>query len=174
MAWISPFGERYRTLVAAAFRDRQLAESAALQLRREFQATVEVSVVGPTDPQVARKLEPDSRGIWRTVVRGHHVFGAGGVAVGLAVAWLLVGSSSAAAMSPGFTALFAGVVGAFLGMMVAGLLTLRPDHSLVIRKVRERLQQGQWEVVVHPTDRRLAKNAVAALQDVGGEPVRSF
>lgn len=169
MTTLSPFGERSLTLVAADFDDRASALAAASTLPDE-----EVAVIAPGDPQVARKLEPDQRGIWWTMIRSHLILGTGGLLLGLAAAWVLTTTWAAAASSPGFTALFAAVMGAFMGMMIAGALTLRPDHGLVIRHVRTALRRGRWAVVVHPVDGLQTRAALSALRAAGAEPMRSF
>ena len=71
-----------------------------------------------------------------TLVRSHAILGCVGLLVGLGVGMAaIVLPWPAAASSPVFTLLFAAIIGAFLGMIAAGLLTLRPDHGLVIRRV---------------------------------------
>lgn len=172
---MSLFGERSLTLVAAAFNDRQRAETAASILKEDPDLYGQVAIVQPGDKHVGRKLEPENRGIWRTLVRSHVILGIGGLCVGLAVAAFLVALPwPAAADSPWFTALFAGVMGAFIGGMLGGLVTLRPDHGIVIRQVRDRLAHGQCAVIVHPLSESRAKDAFDILQGAGGAPVRSL
>ena len=172
---LSVFGERSLTVVAAAFDDKRQAESAADNLRRQIDRIGTVAVVSPNDTEVARKMEPEQRGIWRTLVRSHLILGVGGILVGLIAAMALVLAPwPAAAASPGLTALFGGTLGGFLGMMAGGLVTLRPDHGAVIRSLREKLKIGQWGVVARPMDEASAERAVAALADAVGTPMRSL
>lgn len=58
--------------------------------------------------------------------------------------------------------------------MLGGLLTLRPDHAVVIRTLRRALKQHQWAVVVRPTSEAHAALAMNRLQQCGAEPLRSF
>jgi hypothetical protein len=175
MRTLSVFGERSLTVVAAAFDDRRHAESAADDLRRKIDNIGHVAVVSPDDTEVARKMEPEQRGIWRTLLRSHLILGIAGVLAGLLVAiGLVIAPWPAAADSPGLTALFAGTLGGFLGMMAGGLVTLRPDHGAVIRSMRGKLKHGQWGVVARPTSEASAERAVAALASAGGDPVRSL
>jgi hypothetical protein len=169
----SPLGERAPTLVAGLFGDALRAERAAAELRREpGQHTL---VIHPRDPQTARKLEPEQLGIWRTLVRSHALLMPLGGLLGVAAAAALsAGGWAAAQLSPLFAMLFLGVAGAFFGGMLAGLLTLRPDHGLVIRRVRAALAQGAHAVVVHPLDEAHARTARAALERAGAVPMRSL
>lgn len=169
MTTLSPFGERSLTLVAADFDDRDAALAAASSLQGD-----EVSVIAPGDPLAARKLEPDQRGIWRTLIRSHLILGAGGALIGVTVALALIAGWAAAASSPLYTLVFGVVMGAFLGMIAAGVLTLRPDHARVIRRVHAALRRGRWAVVVRPLDGLHARSAYAALQAAGAHPMRSF
>ena len=175
MNLLSVFGERSLTVVAASFRDRGQAESAAANLRLQIERIGTVAVVSPRDTELARSMEPDPRGIWRTLIRSHLILGAGGVFLGLLISLgLVLAPWPAAAASPGPTALFAATLGGFLGMMAGGLVTLRPDHGAVIRLMRTKLSAGHWGVVARPRDEDSSARAFAALADAGGTPMRSL
>jgi hypothetical protein len=172
---LSPFGERSLTVVAASFEDREGAERAATVLVRDTpELRGEVAVIPPGDPLLDRKLEPENRGIWRTLVRSHVLFAGVGLAVGVAVAWLAIAIWPAAALSPAYTLLFATVVGAFAGMISAGQLTVRPDHGYVIDKVHEFVRAGRWAVVARPLNEACSKAAYAKLLSLDGGAVRSL
>lgn len=170
---LSPFGERSLTLVIGLFDDPSQAERTAAELRHEpGQHTV---VIHPHDPQADRKLEPEQHGIWRTLVRSHALLIPLGALAGLLAAWALVaGDWAAAALSPGMAMLFLGVAGSFFGGMLAGLLTLRPDHGIVIRRVRRAVARGAHAVVVHPLNAMRASAALATLTRAGAVPIRSL
>jgi hypothetical protein len=174
MSGLNPIGEASRTLVAASFDDAAQAEAVASTLKSDPQVDGEVSVIAPGDPLAARKMEPEQRGIWRTLRRGHLVFGAAGVLLGLVVSFIAIRQWAAAADSPGFTVLFITVLGAFFGLMVGGLITLRPDHDAVIQQVRAALERGQWAVVVRPLSDACARNALSTLEKAGATPLRSL
>lgn len=170
---LTPFGEHSLTLVAAVFDNPSQAEQVAAALRHE--PGLHSTVIHPGDQSVARKLEPEQHGIWRTLLRSHAVFMPVGAALGVVVALLLVAAGWPAAVeSPFFAALFLALMGGFFGGMVAGLLTLRPDHAVVIRKVRAALARGGHAVVIHPMNEMRARAAMAALQRAGATPLRSF
>jgi hypothetical protein len=168
------FGERSLTLVAATFHDRIAAVDAASALRTDLPRTA-VDVVRPRDDDIARKMEPDSRGIWRTAIRSHVVLGMIGLALGASTAITLVRAGwPAAAASPLLATLFLSVLGLFAGLMVAGLLTLRPDRSRVTLAVRRRNRAGEWAVIAHPTSTEQSERAVLSLRKSGGTVVRSL
>lgn len=60
-----------------------------------------------------------------------------------------------------------------IAALIVGLLTLRPDRALVIRRVRHALRHGRTAVVAHPRDEAAAHEASAALEAAGAEVVRS-
>lgn len=168
----TPFGERSLTLVVGVFDDAARAEQVASQLRR--QPGQHTFVLHPHDPRVARLLEPEQRGIWRTLVRSHATLMPLGALMGGVVAiGLSLGGWSAAARSPYFTMLFLGVAGLFLGGILAGLLTSRPDHGVVIRRARAALARGAHAVVVHPLSRLHTRAAVSTLEQAGAVAMRS-
>ncbi|MFO1337074.1 MAG: hypothetical protein U1F53_02385 [Burkholderiaceae bacterium] len=171
---LNPFGERSLTLVAASFADHRAAERAAGVLKQSPALDGEVAVIDPGDPLARRKLEPEQRGIFATLLRSHLILGTAGLGVGLLVAWVAIAVWTAAAASPGFVLLFAGLMGGFIGMMVAGLITLRPDHGLVLLGVREALRRGRSAVVVRPLSQACAKQAFRLLRQAGAVPHRSW
>lgn len=170
MATLGLFGERSLSLVAANFRNANDAARAAGALRRMMPAA-EVDVVRPGDPDRARSMAPDRRGIWQTLLRTRFVLGMSGPLAGVLVALGLVWAG--AVSSPWPTGLFLAAIGGFVGVMVAGLLGLRPDHARVIHHVRRAVRQGQWAVVAHPVDQAQASEAMAELETAGGEVMRT-
>jgi len=68
---------------------------------------------------------------------------------------------------------FAGF-GIMFGLILGGLLALRPDHGRVIHLVRRALQIGKWAVVAHPRDASQTHQAVASLRSGSLRVVRSF
>jgi hypothetical protein len=174
MPQVGLFGEQSLTLVAATFSDQATAAEAATELRADL-PQVEVDLVRPRDADFARKMEPESTGIWRTAIRSHLLLGPAGLLVGALAAATLVGLGwPAAASSPMFTFLFLATLGLFAGLMLAGLLTLRPDRSRVTLSIRRRSRTGQWAVVAHPRSPAQSDWVVDRLQKAGGAVIRSI
>jgi hypothetical protein len=174
MTKVSLFGEHSLTLVAATFADRLSAADAAAELRADMPQT-EVDLVRPRDADFARKMEPESQGIWRTATRSHLVLGPAGLVLGAAVAATLVTLGwPAAASSPMLATLFFATLGLFAGLMLAGLLTLRPDRGRVTLSIRRRNRAGQWAVVAHPTSPAQLQRAIVRLRKAGCTVVRSL
>jgi hypothetical protein len=174
MTLLKLFGEQSLTLVAASFLNGNDADRAAGALRRTLPPE-SVDVLRPSEADAPRRFMPDSGGIWRTLWRTHLLLGVLGPLVGVAVAgglWAL--GWPALRSSPWLAMVFLAALGGFVGMMAAGLLTLRPDQSRVILHVRDRMRHGRWAVVAHPRDRRQAVMAQSQLEMAGGEVLRSF
>jgi hypothetical protein len=148
------FRERSVSKVAATFSDRAHAEMTAREVQRA--AALEGSqlqLVRPHDRDWGRKVEPEGVGIWRTAIRAHVTCGIAGLLAGVGLYALLralelplVESSPVIAL---VVALFFPTV---FGLMIGGLLTLRPDHDPVIDSVREASSDGRWSLVVHPVN----------------------
>lgn len=173
MPQVSLFGEQSLTLVAATFADQATAAEAATALRADM-PQVEVDLVRPRDADFARKMEPESGGIWRTAIRSHLALGPAGLLVGaLASATLVVLGWPAAVTSPMLTTLFLAMLGLFAGLMLAGLFTLRPDRSRVTLSIRRRNRAGQWAVVAHPRSPAQSDWVVDRLRKAGGKVIRS-
>jgi len=174
MSNLSLSGEQSLTLVAATFPDRTTAADAATELRADL-PQVEVDLVRPRDADFARKMEPESGGIWRTAVRSHLLLGPAGLLAGALAAGMLVALGwPAAVSSPMLTTLFLATLGLFGGLMLAGLFTLRPDRSRVSLSIRRRSRAGQWSVVAHPRSPAQSDRVVDRLRRAGGTVIRSL
>lgn len=162
--------------VAAVFADEATAREVAARVRAGLELSdAQVQVVTPADARPGRKLEPESHGIFRTMIRAHVILGIGGALAGAAifgVMWAMaipyiVNSAVMAA-----TVLVA--FGAVAGLMLGGLVTLRPDHDPYIIKVSDALQEGRCVVVVHAFSREQSTQARDSLERAGGEVVATW
>lgn len=173
------FGERSLTEVAGFFAQKNEAEDTMKQILGSGTAhPAQVRLLGPQDADPAqgyrlgRTLEPESAGIARTVIQRHVVAGMAGAMLGLAVYfWLLHASHPLLTSSPWVA--FIAIVGfaTALGLLLGGLVTLRPDHVRLISHVRSALRQQQWAVVAHPLDARQAARLRQALEKNAAEVV---
>ncbi len=178
----SLFGERSLTKVAAVFDSRDLAETAAQRLKNVPGMNVsQVQLVGPEDTTgvveapLSRKLEPEQAGIWRTLVRAHIVTGLVGAVAGCALYLAFRWSENPAVLSSPLISL--GVMiffGSIFGMLIGGLLTLRPDHYRVTVSVRKAIKRGRWAVVSHPMNSRQTTLVMNELRHRSPHVVRSL
>ncbi|CAG0960473.1 hypothetical protein BURK1_00690 [Burkholderiales bacterium] len=165
----------------AFFRDRPTGKVAAVYnhpraavlacARVKYAAGVDsrqVQLVTPLDVDWGRKVEPEGVGIARTAVRAHVSCALLGFVVAL-VGWLaLYLADLAIVASTPASSLFAMLMfGTMFGLLLGGLLTIRPDHDAVISSVREATRTGRWAVVVHPVTRPEFELSVRALEDTG-------
>jgi hypothetical protein len=170
------FGERSLTTVAALFGQAQDARDAAEHVVQDGRLPAEqVKVMGPGDPAIERKLEPEEPGIFHTLIKAHVVLGIVGVIGGLLLAWVLYSAGVGFAVSsPFYTFVILGIFGLLGGLMLGGLVTIRPDRTLLDTKVEEAVYEGQWAVVVHPTNRGQEERARDVLEHSGGQVVRTL
>lgn len=158
-------GEQVSHKLAAAFDTETEARAAGrIVCERTSLTDDQVSVVGPRDPHQGSELEPEDQGIWRTLVRSHVGFGAGGAVVGF-IAFLIL-----SAVGIGFIAqntLVAGSVlaafGLMLGLLLAGAVTLRPDHTPYLIKTQSALRSGKYVLAVHASSVQQLQEAKSLL-----------
>lgn len=176
------FGERSLTKVAAIFDSRVLAETTALRLRQASGMTdAQVKLVGPEDEMgvveapLSRKLEPESSGIWHTMIRAHVVTGVMGVAAGgLFYLGLRMLGNVAIVSNPIISLVVTLFFGGIFGLLFGGLLTLRPDHYRVMASVRKAIKRGRWAVVSHPVNHDQTEQVMSLLNKQHVNTVRSF
>ncbi len=135
----------------------------------------QIMVIKPGDKCLEQKLEPESHNIWRTLVRSHLWMGAIGLSIGVlfAVALLMI-DVPALVYSPLYGIVILGVLGALLGLMVGGLISLRPDHDLMILRAKEVTGKGRWFLVVHAKNLSQQRSAKSILNQVSDDVVASL
>ncbi len=144
-------GESLDHKIGAIFDDESQAKSALESLRElEGLKQDQVFLVRPGDRHPGWELEPEDKGIWRTMLRSHLKLGLLGAALGLALYLVLMGLGvSFVAFNPVFSgAALIGVCTLF-GLMWGGLVTLRPDHAPYIVAAQKALREGKFVVAVH-------------------------
>ena len=152
MTWQALFGERATTKIAAIYDTRELATAAAESLSRGAGLeSNQWTLISPQEKGFSRKLEPETQGIARTGIRSHLILGAVGFLAGvmlwallywMPITYIVASPVASAAVIVSFATI--------LGMMMGGLITARPDHQIVILKVRKAAEQGKWSLVLHP------------------------
>lgn len=148
---LSPTGESSNHKMAAVFDDAAQARLARKQLAESIDLDQEqTDVLEPQSRHQARRLLPESEGIWRTMLRAHAVFGALGA--GLAIVTflaLLAAGWDVVTDNPVLSGLALVFLLTLMGLLVGGLVTLRPDQSPYLHAAREALRSGKSILVVH-------------------------
>lgn len=158
--------EKHPAKVAGIFKTEDDARTArkALMDKGKFASKV-INVVKPEDPNLSKKIEPESHGIAKTILKSHGVLGIVGLFAGFILASILVAAGPTFAQSsPLPTYLALGFFGLLLGLMVAGAITLRPDHDPLINETIEASHQQQWTVIVQTDDRDAVHKAKEILE----------
>lgn len=158
-------GEQYPHKITAEYDSQSAADQAVKTLiDRAGISSEQIKLVKPHDAEMARKIEPEPRGIARVLVKTHVTLGLAGLVVGLVLAGLLVAfGPTATQASPIMTFIAFGFLCPVLALLLAGAISLRPDHDRVIQKTRQSTDAGQWTVVVHcetTEQQNLVKDAV--------------
>ena len=169
-------GEVSSSKVAAVFASEASAREVAGRVRKTLQLTdAQVQVITPADRRPGHKLEPETQGIFHTIVRAHVHLGMWGAVAGAAAFGVLWAMGLPLIVN---SAMLAGAVmiafGAVAGLMLGGLVSLRPDHDLYINKVFDALGEGRSAVVVHAFSKEQSAQAEALLKDASGEVVSTL
>lgn len=165
--------EQHPAKVAAIFNNEAEARAAREELisKANFSGA-EVNIVTPNDGNLSEKVEPESSGIAGTFFKSHGILGVVGLLAGLIAASILVAAGPVFTQdSPLATYFTMGFVGLLIGLMVAGAITLRPDHDPLINQTIQASQHRQWTVIVQTNDRQTT-NRVKELLHNKAESVR--
>lgn len=164
-------GELSNHKVAAVFASSAMARQAADEVLAELLlGESQVQLIRPGDPRTSRKLEPESQGIWRTIVVAHIRLGVVGFVLGvLAFAVLYAIGPPFIVNSPVAALLILLFFGTIAGLLLGGLVSLRPDHDRYVEATRDAITTGQTTVVVHALTSQQRSAAAEFLRGRGGE-----
>jgi len=170
------FREQSVTKLSASFRDATRAVRVAEELRRlPAMHGGQVQVIHPHDRDWGRKVEPEGVGIWRTAVRAHVTCGVLGLLAGAIVFTGFYAFAGRAVMAePSVTLLAVLMFATMFGLMVGGVLTVRPDHEGLLDAVRRAVTAGLWTVVVHPVSEEQERAAERKLRATGAPLTRTW
>lgn len=164
-------GERSNSKLAAVFATAEAATAAAREVTAALNlGDAQVQLLTPGELAPGRRLEPESHGIWRTIVVAHARLGMAGVVAGLLAFAVLYAMGIAFVLrSPVASALLLLAFGGIAGLMLGGLVALRPDHDRYLLAAREAMEEGRPTVVVHAFSAAQADQAADFLRARGGE-----
>jgi len=176
MSEVPVTGEVSNSKLAAVFDSRRAARDAAIALCRELDvAAPQVKLISPDSADVDIKLEPEGGGIWRTIVRAHLWLGIWGAILGLiAFALLYWGGVPFIVQSPVAAILALLFFGATGGLLLGGLVSLRPDHDRYINATHEAMEHGRTTVVVHALSSEQRSRAAAFLSARGADVTQTL
>ena len=151
MSDIPVTGEVSNNKLAAVFANRRAARDAAAALCSELDlAPPQVKLITPGSTDVDIKLEPEGGGIWRTILVAHLWLGILGAVLGLVAFALLYWSGVPfIVQSPLASVLVLLFFGSTGGLLLGGLVSLRPDHDRYILATQDAIDEGRSTVVVH-------------------------
>lgn len=176
------FGEQSVTKVVGLYGNQKEAETAATQARAlQGMLPTQVRLLGPQDAKVShrdffgRSMEPEQRGIFKTMLRTHAITGLTGAVIGLLLyAWLYSIGQQMVVSSPVVAFIVFLNFGTVFGLIVGGFIALRPDHVKLITSVRSALSNNRWALVLHPVNPAQVQAAKDLLMASGAETLSTF
>ncbi|NHA14766.1 hypothetical protein [Thioalkalivibrio sp. XN279] len=156
--------------VGARFRSRAAAERAVRELAAQDIAPAQVEILeGQGHMRVARSAE--KRATRTALIRWHALLGAAGLLVG-ALCWLFAWYARLPLVlaMPGLMLFVAVAFGVVAGLLLGGLLSIRPTKGWLAAAARDDARAGDFPVVVHATDRKQAHKAREILAAAEGDP----
>lgn len=169
-------GEVSNSKLAAVF-DREFAARAAIDalVSDAGLQQAQIKLVKPSEPHPGIKLQPEGQGIWRTIVIAHLRFGIAGLVVGALVWALLMGLEVTLIVS---SAVVSGVafvfMGGIAGLMLGGLVALRPDQDRYMQATQDAIAEHRYTVVVHALSGDEADRAAKVLAGLDAEVTRTL
>ncbi|WP_017443817.1 hypothetical protein [Gayadomonas joobiniege] len=152
--------ETYPHKVSAVYPTREQTESVAKHLKEEAHLTEQdIKIVPPQDDSLHNKLQPEDKGVRKTLSSTHIILAALGATFGFLVATYLDFSGVTFVLEQPFVSYAVlCIIFAMLGMFAAGLISLRPDQDPLMQSARDANQHNKWVLIVH------AKNKIQSSQ----------
>lgn len=162
--------------VSAVYANEQQAKSALKAIMNELSLSQQqVSLVPPNDVNYDQKIEPNDRSVGRTLITNHINFGLGGALLGLAGGIILgIYGPQYTQSSPGLTVAALVILGLFVGLLMAGLISLRPDQDAVVNETRQATQNDKWVVIIHTANHQQNEHARTVLEKSADSVSASF
>ncbi|GAC13802.1 hypothetical protein [Aliiglaciecola lipolytica] len=153
--------EHHPSKIVGVYENESTAKQTAKRLVDEGGVLAdEINIVSPQDKKFESKVEPETKAIGRTLIASHMMLGLIGLSIGLLVGTaLIIAGIQLATSSPVMLLIATGTLGTFMGLLVAGAVSLRPDHDSVVNDTRYAKNHKLWSVVVHTKDREHTKQA---------------
>ncbi len=159
-------GEKFDHKIAAIFASDSKANAAAESVRDTLGLEQrQVIVISPEDKHQGRELEPDSKGILHTIIRSHLWLAGMGAVSGLVLFVVTYSAGIGFVVNNAVAAAILMIVYcAVMGLLLAGLLSLRPDHTPYIVKSQAALKEGKSVVTVHASSLEQMQQANTELE----------
>ncbi|AXK71651.1 hypothetical protein DWG18_04670 [Lysobacter sp. TY2-98] len=169
-------GETTPHKAAAIFQSVDTARAAAAAVRSTLgMPDQHVRTLDATTPHPGRAAEPESAGIFQTMLRAHAALGVAGFVAGLLLYWVLrrmgIGFIVDAPLAAAGAIVFFCTIG---GLLLGGLVTLRPDHDPYVMKILDACREGRAAVVVHGRTADERDAAVEFLRSAGGDVIQTL
>lgn len=169
-------GESADHKLAAVFSSETEAHRAVEALSRKTGLDdAQIKLVSPGDTHQERQIEPESGGIWRTMIRAHIWLGLAGAVAGAVLFFALYILGIEFIRQSALTAgILLTVIGGAIGLMAGGLVTLRPDHARYAQAAQSALEKGQYVLTVHAHSSDELKIVIAELEHHHARIVRTI
>lgn len=169
-------GERSDHKVAGIFQNQEAAKLAATSLESSMAIGADrIEFLNAETAESGRALEPESHGIWKTMVRSHVWLALVGAVVGVIVfAFMWVGGVHFVVANPYWSLGLLIVFPAVGGAMVGGLITLRPDHAPYLLQTREAIKAGRHVLAVQAKSPAEMQQIDELLRERGAKTVSSL
>jgi uncharacterized protein YacL len=124
-----------------------------------------IKLISPHDQHYDQKIEPEDKEIGKTMLKLHLVFAVMGLFVGVVISsllFLLDFEFLQQHILETYTSI--SIICAFLGLIIAGAFSLKPDHDHLINEIREATRNGKWAIIVHTDSYKKAEKAKNLMQ----------
>ncbi len=148
--------------VAAIYLSKEQVLSASAVIRRRLGLPErKVKVISPNESKPERKLEKRSEKVGANMFNLHYFYGALGLVIGMVIAYLLVTFGPVwTQQNPVFTYIALISPGLFVGLFIAGFLSLKPEHDPINQETIEKQDEGKWTLVVDTEDTSCSRDDV--------------
>lgn len=146
--------------VAATYPSKDKATQAKVILTRKLGLNEKsIKIIEPQDDATGEKLEGSSKSVGRKMLSLHLVYPLVGLIIGMIIAFLLVSYGPLFTQnSPMFTYVALISPGIFIGVFVAGLRSLKPEHDGVNMTTVNAKQNNRWTLLVKTNNANVTKD----------------
>lgn len=168
--------ENHATKVAAVFDSEEQANNAFETLSQHTQfAQSNINFISPYDQDFDEKVEPEDKNIGKTLLKTHLLFAVIGLVVGILISSVFLFVDVEFMQNFVFET-YAGIctISVFIALLVAGFISIRPDHDPLINDVRKATSTGKWVLIVHTDTSNKADQAQQLMEPFATSTTATF
>lgn len=150
------------TRVVATYYSKDKVKAATAVLVKKLSLSPKsLKIISPDESNVSGRLESRREKVGENMLTLHFVYGSAGLIISMLLAHLLIGFGPEwAQQNQMFTYIALVSPGLFIGLFVAGFLSLKPERDIITQEVVKQNNDGKWTLVIDTENEAISRDDI--------------